>query len=91
MALKSHSDPERHAGYDGLAVVDTVAQDDLIPCMNRSAMRNVTNAPATGPGMAMRSAVSFGKKASSMRMIPMTTPTRRAPIPVNSARDMLDE
>ena len=46
---------------------------------------------ATGAGMAMSSAANLGKKASAKMITPMMTPTRRAPMPVTSASEMLVE
>ena len=48
-------------------------------------------APATGAGMAMINAATFGKKAKATKATPITTPTRLAATPVNSASEMLVE
>ena len=48
-------------------------------------------AAATGPGIAISSAAILGKKASTTKITPMTTPTRRAAMPVTSASEMLVE
>jgi hypothetical protein len=41
--------------------------------------------------MAINRAVALGKKARTMKMAPTTMPTRRAAMPVTSAREMLVE
>ena len=41
--------------------------------------------------MAINKAVNFGRNATATKMTPITTPTRRAPMPVTSVREMLVE
>ena len=41
--------------------------------------------------MAISTAATFGKNATTTKMDPMMIPTRLAPIPVTSASEMLDE
>ncbi len=62
-----------------------------IPCTNRIPRNTVACATTTGPGMAMSTAATFGKKAITIIVTPMTTPTRFAATPVTSVSEMLLE
>ena len=63
----------------------------FIPCTKSIPMRTVMYAAATGAGIAINKAVNFGRNATDRKMTPITTPTRRAPMPMTSAREMLVE
>ena len=62
-----------------------------MPWTNRIPIRKAIYAAATGEGIAIRRAATLGRNASATKMTPITTPTRRAAMPVTSVSGMLLE
>ena len=63
----------------------------FIPCTKSRLSSTTRYAAATGLGMAISTAAILGRNAIATMLAPSTTPTRRAPMPVTSASEMLVE
>ena len=62
-----------------------------MPSTNSNASSAVTKAPATGFGIASRTAVTLGRNATAANTSPMHTPTARDATPVSSVTATLVE